>query len=97
MSIVVEELDPITDDELAAAALAADPNLELDDDALPFDAYQAEYGDLLPAWYMPAPATSGGHRRRNAFVATIIIGSLLLINALGLCITYGHLEIPGFS
>ena len=30
----------------------------------------------------------------NAVVVAIIIGSLVLVNALGLCVTYGHLEIP---
>jgi len=83
-----------TDDELAEQALAADPDQAIADDAVPFQLAVAQYGDLLPSWYMPAPASGGRSRRRNALVASVIIGSLLFINALGLCITYGRLEIP---
>ena len=91
---MLEDLPPISDDELTALALAADPDPVIDADAVPFAALHGEYGDLLPAWYMPAPSTAGGSRRRNAMVATVVIASLLLVNALGLCITYGRLEIP---
>jgi hypothetical protein len=86
-------LEPLSDDELTALALAADPDQAIDDDAVPLAQYQGEFGDLLPAWYMPAPATSGS-RRRNAAVASVVTFSLLFINALGLCITYGRLEVP---
>ncbi len=85
----------ISDEELAAEALAADPDAPLDADALPFDA--SGDGDegfsLLPAWYMPAPG-----RSRRPHVATVvvllIVGSLLLAAAFGLCLTYGKVEIP---
>jgi len=86
-------LDPLTDEELTELALAADPDQTIDDDAVPLAQYQGEYGDLLPAWYMPAPAAHGP-RRRNSMVASVVIFSLLFINALGLCITYGRLEVP---
>lgn len=89
-----DDFVPFTDDELTALALAADPDQAVDDDAVPFGVVHGEFGDLLPAWYMPAPITLHGSRRRNAIVATVVIASLLLINALGLCITYGRLEIP---
>lgn len=91
---MLEDLPPISDDELTALALAADPDPVIDADAVPFAAFHGEYGDLLPDWYMPAPSTAGGSRRRNAMVVTVVIASLLLVNALGLCITYGRLEIP---
>jgi len=89
----LELLEPLSDDELTELALAADPDQPIDDDAIPLAQYQGEFGDLLPAWYMPAPA-AGGSRRRNAAVASVVTFSLLFINALGLCITYGRLEIP---
>ena len=50
----------ISDEELTALALAADPTELLDDDAVPFDGGSAE--GLLPDWYMPAPQVSGGSR-----------------------------------
>jgi len=87
------QLEPLSDDELTELALAADPDQPIDDDAIPLAQYQGEFGDLLPSWYMPAPAASGP-RRRNAAVASVVTFSLLFINALGLCITYGRLEIP---
>ncbi|MCU1368223.1 MAG: hypothetical protein JWL72_4810 [Ilumatobacteraceae bacterium] len=93
----VDVLEPITDEELTALALAADPDQTIDDDAVPLTAFQGEFGDILPDWYMPAPASissSRGRRRRNALVGSVIIFSLLFINALGLCITYGRLEVP---
>lgn len=83
--------EPISLDELTAFALAADPDAPLPPDATPFD--NPEPGpSLLPAWYMPVPLSFGRSRRR-ALIALVIIGALLLINALGLCITYGRLEI----
>ena len=91
---MLEDLPPISDDELTSLALAADPDPVIHADAVPFAALHGEYGDLLPAWYMPAPCATGGSRRRNAMVATVVIASLLLVNALGLCVTYGRLEIP---
>lgn len=75
-------------------ALAADPDLPFDDDAQPFDGRpRMGAGDgLLPDWYMPAPGPS--RRRRNAVIALVIIAALLLVNAYGLCVTYGRLEVP---
>lgn len=90
----IDEHDSISDEELTALALAADPDLPFDDDAEPFDARPGMgAGDgLLPDWYMPSPGRS--RRRRSAIVALVIIASLLLVNAYGLCVTYGHVEIP---
>ncbi len=82
----------ITDEELTALALAADPDQEIDVDALPLSAYRNEFPELLPEWYMPTPAYSS--TRRNAVIGAVVIFSLLFINALGLCITYGRLEVP---
>ena len=85
----LEGSEPLTDDELAEMALAADPDAPLDDDSV--SPFQAAGLGLLPDWYMPAVAAGlpllQGWRRRVAFV---IIASFLLINAYGLCSTYGH-------
>ncbi|MCU1500845.1 MAG: hypothetical protein JWM12_199 [Ilumatobacteraceae bacterium] len=83
---------PITDEELEALALAADPDAPLDADAVPFDPYGSA-GELLPSWYMPMPRTSRRSRRRSAVVALVVL-AILVVNAVGLCVTYGHLEIP---
>ncbi|MGI8983958.1 MAG: hypothetical protein ACR2HM_05430 [Acidimicrobiales bacterium] len=85
-----------TDEELAELALAADPSAGVADDAVPLSEYLgreggAGEGELLPGWYMPAPAGAGrllqGWRRR---VVLLIVASFLLINAYGLCSTYGY-------
>lgn len=87
-----------TDEELAEQALAADPDAAVADDAVPFRAAHGEFGDLLPDWYMPAPDGAGNPalRGRRKVVSTVVIGSILIVNAMGLCITYGSLEIPFF-
>ena len=80
---------PITDDELAALALAADPDAGPDADAVPWRAGGPGEGPL-PDWYMPAPMT-GRRGWRPRAVAGVIILAFLVINAFGLCITYGLL------
>jgi len=77
-----------TDEELARLALAADRDLEPEPDAVPLATYLGA-GDL-PAWYMPPATARGGSRKRVAAVA-LVVASLLLIDGLGLCITYGQL------
>jgi hypothetical protein len=85
--------DDLTDDELTALALAADPDQPLDDTAVPLSPYATAPDGPLPMWYMP-PAMSraavGGWRTP---VVVAIVAAFLLINALGLCITYGQLVI----
>jgi hypothetical protein len=80
----------ISDEELTALALSADPTEMLDDDAVPFDGGRT--AGLLPDWYMPAPQVSEGSRRRVGVVG-VVVASLLALNALGLCVTSGALEI----
>ena len=41
----------VIDEELAAEAMAADPDVVVPDDAVPFGASESE--GLLPEWYMP--------------------------------------------
>ena len=80
-----------TDEELTELALAADPREALDDDAVPLADPDAPKGPL-PAWYMPvARARTATPTRR--IVAAVVISAFLLINVLGLCITYGWLEV----
>jgi hypothetical protein len=89
-------LEAMTDEELTALALAADPDAPVAVDAVPLSDYlRADETDddgsgLLPGWYMPAPMQGArrlrGWRRR---VAILIIVAFLLIDAYGLCSTYG--------
>jgi hypothetical protein len=81
----------ISDDELCALALAADPDAEVSADAVPFaELTGTEPDGPLPDWYMPASGgrlLSGWRRLPPA----LVVASLLVINASGLCITYGKL------
>jgi hypothetical protein len=81
---------PITDAELTALALACDPNQPLDPDATPLDLYRDQPFGLLPRWYMP-PVTAIGSRPWRTPVVIAIIAAFLLVDAFGLCITYGQL------
>jgi hypothetical protein len=84
--------EALTDDELAELALAADPEAPLPDDAVPIDVHLARVGPALPLWYMP-PAMARGSRRWKAPVVLAIVGAFLLIDAMGLCNTYGLLQL----
>lgn len=80
----------ISDDELAALALAADPDQPIDDDAVPLALNEPR--GLLPEWYMPAPtSTRQGAARR--WVLGWLVLSLVASNGAGLCVTYGFPEI----
>ncbi len=81
----------VSDDELTSLALSADPHPDIDFSVAPWRAASAA-GALLPDWYMPAPA--GRHRGTVAKVGVaVIIVSFVLINALGLCVTYGFVSL----
>lgn len=82
----------ITAEELEAEALAADPDTPLDPDAVPFDPNPGD-ASLLPSWYMPMPRRVRRSRRTRIVVALVVL-SILVVNGVGLCVTYGHLEIP---
>jgi hypothetical protein len=79
-----------TDAELAELALAADPDQPLDGDARPLALYPASAFGALPLWYMPPVMTRGTRKWRKGIVVAVV-AAFLLINALGLCITYGQL------
>ena len=85
----LSEPDMISEDELTELALAADPDQPIDAGAVPWTMGGGGSG-LLPDWYMPAPVR---HRREPWQVAVVVtlIVAFLVINGLGLCITYGHL------
>jgi hypothetical protein len=85
---------PVSDAELTALALAADPYAPLDRDAVALsEVLGDERSRLLPEWYMPAPmgvaAPLRGWRRR---VVAVVILAFLVITAYGLCNTYGQLH-----
>jgi len=81
----------ITAEELCAQALAADPDISVPDDAVPFDVGERdEDGLLLPEWYFPVPAGRQVRGWRRPMVL-LVAGSFLLVSACGLCCTYGAL------
>jgi hypothetical protein len=80
----------VIDEELTAEAMAADPDVIVPDDAVPFGVSETE--GLLPEWYMPAHGPIRRTRPRVVAVATLVL-SLLIVNAAGLCVTYGWPEI----
>ena len=92
---VADDEGPISDEELAAEALAADPELVVAVDAVPWSvAVGVDDPTLLPDWYMPAPdggtTVRRGWRRR---VGVGLVTTFVLINAAGLCSTYGAVVI----
>ena len=90
-----ESADPVQEvplDELTEQALAADPEPVLDPDAVSVLAGPGS-AELLPSWYMPAPASGARAPRGARSVIAVVIAAFLVINTLGLCITYGVLTI----
>lgn len=82
----------ISDEELTALALSADPHPTIEPGVAPWRPLADAVTGLLPDWYMPTP--SGSRRGTGAKVAIgVIIVSFVIINALGLCITNGFLTI----
>jgi hypothetical protein len=81
-----------TDDELTELALAGDPDTAVPCDAVPLGQLlgAGAGGELLPEWYMPAPMSGNrvlrGWRR---CIVLLIVASFVLLNAYGLCSTYG--------
>jgi hypothetical protein len=81
-----------TDEELTALALAAEPSAPVGQDAVPLAVYLGQSSGPLPEWYMPSPMTRV-HAWWRLPVVTTIVGAFLIIEALGLCNTYGILGI----
>ncbi len=82
----------ITDEELTELALAADPEAPLPDDAVPIGLHLSRFAAPLPLWYMPPVVRSGGRRWKTPVVLTVVF-AFVLIEALGLCNTYGILSL----
>ena len=59
-------------------------------DAVPLAQYLGEQDGLLPAWYMPSPMVRGGGRWRIPVVVAIV-AAFVIIEAFGLCSTFGQL------
>jgi hypothetical protein len=84
----------ITDEELTELALAADPDAALPEDAVPIGVHLSQFAAApLPLWYMPAIARTGGGRRWKLPVVIAVVSAFFLIDALGLCNTYGILSL----
>jgi hypothetical protein len=81
----------ISEETLTELALAADPDAPLPADAVPIGVHLSQFGPL-PLWYMPPVAGSGTGRWRRPIVL-VVVGAFLLIDALGLCNTYGVLSL----
>lgn len=82
--------EQFTDDDLARLALAADPDEPLAEDAVPVNVYLAGSVRALPEWYM-APVMARCTGRLGRAVILAIVGAFLLIEAFGLCSTYGQI------
>jgi hypothetical protein len=82
----------ISDEELTALALAADPNGPVAADAVPFRSLQADMAPLLPDWYMPASSSRARRDWRSRVAISIAVG-MVLINAFGICVTNGFPQI----
>jgi hypothetical protein len=80
----------LTEAELTELALAADPDAPMADDAIPLSVYLEQAPGLLPSWYMPSPMARGGKRWRIP-VVLVIVAAFVIIEAFGLCSTFGQL------
>lgn len=96
---VEHDLDDISDEELTRLALACDPDVTVDPDAVSiWDVLGSESGHqsdmLLPGWYMPPPVGRRFERRRwKRVVVIVVIVAFIVVNAYGLCSTYGSITI----
>lgn len=83
------ELD---DEELTALALAADPDQPVADDAVPLSFYDQCGLGFLPTWYMP-PVVARRARGIRVPIVVLLVSAFLLVDAFGLCMTYGSLTL----
>ena len=82
-------------DDLTELALAAAPMSVPADDAVPMAVYLGQEGGLLPDWYMPQPMSTPGLSRIGPRwrlpVVLVLVGAFVLIEAFGLCSTFGQI------
>ncbi len=88
----ISDLD-ISDAELAELAMAADPDVLVEEDAVPLRSLGADDSSLLPEWYMPVVQRRASSDWRAAVAVSIAVG-LVLINAFAICVTYGFPTMP---
>lgn len=81
-----------SDELLTELALAADPSAPMAEDAIPIGSYLAGATSLLPTWYMPGAMARTGKGWRVPVVLAIV-AAFVIIEAFGLCSTYGHIVI----
>jgi hypothetical protein len=81
-----------TDEELTELALAADPDAPLPRDAVPISVHLSQFAAPLPLWYMPPVVRSGGRSWKKPVVLAVI-SAFVLIDAFGLCNTFGLLTL----
>ncbi len=83
---------PFSEEELTRLALEGDPADPLDETAIPIGVYLGQLPGLLPQWYMPTPMIR--HARGRAWrlpVVLAIVAAFVIIEAFGLCSTFGQL------
>lgn len=81
-----------SEDELAALALAADPEAPVDEDAVPVTLFLGQMPLMLPQWYMPPALAARGTRWRTGLVIALVL-AFVMIDAWGLCSTYGSVTL----
>ncbi len=84
--------EELTDQELTDLALAADPGAPIPEDAVPIGIHLARFAAPLPSWYMSPALSRDGRRWKTPFVLAIV-SAFFLIDAMGLCNTYGILSL----
>ena len=79
-----------TEAELTALALAADPDAPIAEDAVTVAEFLGQSVGLLPDWYMPSPMARSGKAWRIPVVVAVV-AAFVIIEAFGLCSTFGQL------
>ena len=95
METIADHHPEIDLDELTRLALAADPDAAIPADAAPFVCTVDGGADaLLPSWYMPGgiPSARGRPRWIKVLIVVLIV-AFLVVDAYGLCSTYGDITI----
>jgi len=88
--VPVSDATPLTEEELTGLALAAEAGRPPAEDAVPLASYLGDDPGLLPAWYMPSPMTRIRPRWRTP-VVLVIVAAFVVIEAFGLCSTFGQI------
>jgi hypothetical protein len=81
----------VSDEELEALALAADPNAPLPDDAISYELVIGGGPNLLPDWYMGHATRVHASKWRRPVILVLVV-AFLAIDAAGLCSTYGWIS-----